>query len=195
MFSGRSAQGFAVDQSEILIVEGPKGLALSEKVEGSGVEALTEAVLRSAGMLIVFLGLFVWLVPQGLFVGNSNASQIFLSLSALGIGLGTYMVGTRGFLRGIELDRARRRLIVKRINLAGAHRVARSIPVDDIESLFLCRHGNEAELWLRTASGPDIASLRGPRPIMEQVHERLCRELRVSATPVLPRRVVTQIAA
>jgi hypothetical protein len=194
MSSVKTVQRFAIDQNEIFMVEHPNNLAFAESVTVLGVEALTEAIARSVGMLILFLGLFVWLIPQGMFAGSAHASQIFLSLTSLGIGLGTYMVGTRGFLRGIELDRARRRLIVQRINLSGTHRVARKFALDDVESLYLRRHGRDAELCLRTTSGRDVASLRGPIHIMEEVHERLCRELKASARPVRPRRPVTQLA-
>lgn len=184
---------FTSDVSEILLEERSKGFALSESVEGLSIEALTEAVLRSVGMLIIFFGLFVWLIPRGLFVGSPIAAQVFLSLSALGIGLATYMVGTRGFRRGLELDKARRRLVVQRINLAGSYRVARSFKLDDIESLFIRRHGREAELWLRTAAGRDISSIRGTRQVIETIHERLCGELQASSAPVRPRRPATQL--
>lgn len=160
------------------------GMEARERVERFKVEALTEVVLRAAGIVMVMGAIALWfLLPTYNTSGQIGAFSIFTSMVAAS-GLIVFAVGTRGFRRHMQLDVEKGTLSLTKINIHGQSRISRKIDLGAIQSVFLRRPatpGGMATLLVRvTGSNAPAIALSGETEEVQQVHEQLCAVMKVT---------------
>lgn len=153
------------------------GLVAGETRERYRNEALTELVLRGAGIAMVAGSLLMWfMLPVDVETGRIATLGGTASMMAA-VGLGVFAFGTRGFRRQMTVDIDRGTLALTKINIRDQMRVAREIDLGKIESVFLRRPekvDGVATLLVRVAGAqaPAIA-LTGTTAEVERVHRQL----------------------
>lgn len=166
------------------------GLTVRERFERFRIEAMSELVLRLVGGLMVAGSTMLWLVlPVG--AGTEQiVSHSLLAALFTATGLIVYAYGTRGFRRQLSLDAKRGILSLTKINMNEQGRVARTIDIDDIASLFLRRPAgrvSHASLYVRVAGQENpILALTGATEELEQIHEDLCEIIQIRETHTRP---------
>lgn len=171
------------------------GLVAGETRGRFRTEALTELVLRIAGILMVTGSMLMWFVlPVDTETGRIASYGTVASVMAA-VGLAVFAFGTRGFRRQMTLDIDRGTLALTKINIRDQVRVAREIELGKIESVFLRRpekNDGVATLLVRVAGAqaPAIA-LTGTTAEVERVHRELSQVMqqakqdRSAARPIL----------
>lgn len=172
------------------------GLTVRERFERFKIEAMSELVLRLVGGLMVAGSTMLWLVlPLGAETGQL-VSHSLLAAIFTATGLIVYAYGTRGFRRQLSLDAKRGILSLTKINMNDQGRVARSIRINDIESLFLRRPGGRvamASLYVRiTGQDNPILALTGATEELEQIHQDLCEIIQLSGIDSKPANAAPQ---
>lgn len=160
------------------------GLTAGEKFDRFKLEAMTEVVLRIAGILMVMGSILLWfLLPLDEATGRVVTHSALASFMAAA-GLGVFAYGTRGFRRQLSLDIEKGTLSLTKININDQARMSRTIDLGEIESVFLRRpemRDGLATLLVRVhgTSAPAIA-LSGSMNEIETVHRQLCDVIRLS---------------
>ena len=160
------------------------GLTAGERFDRFKFEAMTEVVLRVAGILMVMGSILLWfLLPLDEATGRVVTHSALASFMAAG-GLGVFAYGTRGFRRQLNLDIDQGTLSLTKININEQARMSRTIDLGEIESVFLRRpemRDGLATLLVRVhgSSAPAIA-LSGSMTEIETVHRQLCDVIRLS---------------
>lgn len=160
------------------------GLVAGETRDRFRLEALTEIVLRCAGILMVAGSILMWfLLPLDAATGRIASFGATASIMAAA-GLVVFAFGTRGFRRQLTLDLERGTLSLTKINIRDQVRVARDIDLGRIDSVFLRRPQQSdgvATLLVRVAGSraPAIA-LTGTTEEVERVHRELCQVMQMA---------------
>ncbi|MFY0692939.1 MAG: hypothetical protein JXR14_13585 [Paracoccaceae bacterium] len=157
------------------------GYSVSEHPDRFKREAAVELLIRCIAILIVFGAYFQWFLPSLIMRGDPTVTKALLSIVFAGTGLGLYVIGSRGFLNEITLNLTKREIRIGKLNGQGRNRIARHIPLDRVESIFVKRPSERqapATLYLRLVGKPRaIAILRGHQNEIEQLHMRLCHDI------------------
>jgi len=161
-----------------------KGLVAGETAERFRLEALTELVLRGAGISMVAGSVLMWFVlPVDAETGRIASFGATASIMAA-VGLGIFAFGTRGFRRQMTLDIDRGTLALTKINIRDQVRVAREIDLGAIESIFLRRPeklDGVATLLVRVAGAQSPAiALTGTTEEVERVHRELSHVMQLA---------------
>lgn len=169
-----------------------KGMVVGERFERFKVEAMTEMLLRVAGILMVMTSILLWfLLPVEPSTGRLATFGALASFLAAG-GLGVFAYGTRGFRRQMTLDMQKGKLSLTKINMHEQSRAVREIDLGTIESVFLRRPatpGGMSTLLVRVTGNPAPAiALSGATDEIERVHEQLCGVMQGTNTPTEPRK-------
>ncbi len=164
--------------SSVSLVQTGMGLIARERFERFKLEAMSELVLRLVGGLMVAFSLILWVILPMEPVTGQMVSHGLLAAMFTAIGLIVYAYGTRGFRRQVQLDAKNGTLSLTKINVNNQSRVARTIDVNTVESLFLRRPSGRpgfASLFVRVAGNttPQLA-LTGETSELEVVHKILC---------------------
>lgn len=158
------------------------GYRMREKSDRFSAETIAEAALVATGAVAILAAYLLWFLPVG-----GGITKSFASALSIGLGLGLFAFGTRGFRRELRLDKGAGVLHLARLNGWNHARVRRTIALGRIESLFVQRSGERgapAELRLRIKGMPgSIALLRGSRGDLETLHRRLTRDIRLVLAP------------
>lgn len=163
------------------------GLTAGERFERFKLEAVTEMVLRVAGILLVMSSMLMWfLLPADPTTGRLASFGAVASLLAAG-GLALFAYGTRGFCRRMTLDLASGSLQLTKINMHGQARVSREFKLNRIESVFLRRPTTSsglASLHVRVMGNeaPTLA-LSGSTDEIERIHAELCAVMHAQEAP------------
>ena len=160
------------------------GYSIQESAHRFSKEAVTEMVLRLAGILILNGVYLVWLFPG---IVEPIVERVSVTLALLGTGIFIYAFGTRGFRNELRFMPTQNELRAGRLNLRDQVRISRNVPLGDIESIFVKRAkqtGGSAVLSLRLRGrAQPIAVLRGRQSELEQVHQGLTEDIRAMQTP------------
>lgn len=183
---GQSDNHFEGEWSTVSLTRTPLGLTAREQFERFKLEAMSELVLRLAGGLMVAGSTMLWLVlPMGTGTDQMLPHSLLAALFTA-TGLVVYAYGTRGFRRQLSLDAKKGTLAITKINVNDQGRVARSIRLDEIESLYLRRPGSRAMhsgLYVRVAGHETpLLALTGATDELERVHHDLCEIIHCSGT-------------
>jgi len=112
------------------------GLTAGEKFDRFKLEAMTEVVLRVAGILMVMGSILLWfLLPLDEATGRVVTHSALASFMAAA-GLGVFAYGTRGFRRQLSLDIEKGTLSLTKININDQARMSRTIDLGDRKRLF-----------------------------------------------------------
>lgn len=175
---GQSEQFYNGKWNTVSLVQTEMGLTARERFERFKLEAMSELVLRLAGGLMVAASTMLWLVlPTGSGTEQVVSHSVLAALFTA-TGLIVYAYGTRGFRRQLSLDAKRGTLSLTKININDQARVARTIDIDDVASIFLRRPSARpgfASLYVRV-SGSDTPqmALTGDTKELEVIHQELC---------------------
>lgn len=167
------------------------GLVAGERFERFKLEAVTELLLRVVGILMVCASVFMWLLlPVGADSSLLAVYSISASFLAAG-GLGVFTYGTRGFRREMTLELHTETLKLAKLNMHGQSRVARTIDLNTIESVFVKRPvlpGGLATLIVRVTGKPDpVIALSGEIHDVETVHQQLCAVMHIPEKSTKPK--------
>ncbi|SLN63532.1 hypothetical protein ROA7450_03329 [Roseovarius albus] len=160
------------------------GVTARERPERFRLEAITEVVLRLAGVLLIVGAIMV----QALLPDNATEQMVtssrFLSLASVAVGLFIFAYGTRGFRHQLRLNIVQRTLELTRININDQGRISRTINIDDIESFYIVRPkvpNGVAKLYVRTqASGTPFFAIGGQLDEIERLHQEMCSSIAVA---------------
>ncbi|MEM7074697.1 MAG: hypothetical protein AAF484_06395 [Pseudomonadota bacterium] len=147
-------------------------------------EALTEIVLRAAGILMIAGSVLLWFLTPVSAADPRPAEYGTIAAIMAATGLGIFAFGSRGFRRQMTLDIDRGKLSLTKININDQVRVNHEIELGRIESVFLRRPaqpGGLATLLVRIAGAysPAIA-LTGDTEEVERVHRELAHVIQLA---------------
>ncbi len=180
MFS--PTQSKAPEAGSVVLRETPDGYTARESADRFWRERLAENALRLAGVFILLAGILQWFLPAAML---TEALLVRTGLAAvfMATGLGVYLFASRGFRHAFSVDIGRRLISHGRLNSKDRCLVARHVPLDEVESVFVQRGTGDgpSELRLRVKGArADWCLLRGARAEIEAMHSRICEDVRLS---------------
>ncbi len=172
----------ASEPDSITLREAANGYTVRESAGRFWRERLAENVLRLAGVFILLAGILQWFLPAAMLT-EAVLVRTVLAGVFMATGLGVYLFASRGFRHAFSVDLGRRRISHGRLNSRDRSLVARHVPLDRVESIFVQRGKGDgpAELRMRVKGAvTDHCLLRGARAEMEAMHFRICEDARLT---------------
>ncbi len=174
----------------ISAIETGQGYSVYEAPDRFWRERMAEAVLRVAGVSLIFASSAPWFVPDAMLRGDPVLARTALAVVFTLTGIALYFFASRGFRKEVRFDADARQIGLCRLNANDRCLVSRQVPLDRIESLIVARAtaGRPlAALNLRQKGSPhSICIMRGAQSEIGELHRQLCRDIQVALTLSAP---------
>lgn len=174
------------------VAESTVGYTVTEADQRFLQERVAENILRLFGAFLLMASYMQWFQPDAFLPDVPLPLPLLTTAMCVATGVALYFFASRGFRRMLAVDMGARRLSVARVNSKGRSVIRHTVPMQQIESLFIQRGSAgkpQATLNIRVKGAPGaIALLSGEQDQLEALHSRLCDDMR-TALECAPKRV------